>query len=391
MRLKRFLSLAIKILLTIIISFFFFELLLLIFNDYVFRNSFFVYDPDMGYKVRPYAPWGDSDIANEFGFNDRDYPHERTPGTYRILIIGDSYNWAGGMDGNYTAILERKFASEFGEQRVEVINAGYAGTHTGEQLEMLKKYGLQYNPDLVVLGFFAGNDYFDADPTRRRIAVGTALVDINRQTDWEINLFGQLVRPQSRLYAFLKERWATYQYLQNQQQSVEAETQIQPTTDEVIQSEPTPIFTEHYLTVEVLRMQMANWEMASDFQPRIDYINGKILTMRDLLTEKDIQFIVAAYPDEFQVDTALQQAAIDYFHFDPAKYQWNRAQGLLWQFCTEHQIEYYDMLPVFQEAHQQGQQLYLPNDSHWNEAGNELAAQYLFDVLVWKAREFFTP
>ncbi|MBC6471694.1 MAG: hypothetical protein GDA48_01745 [Hormoscilla sp. GM102CHS1] len=34
---------------------------------------------------------------------------------------------------------------------MEVINAGYPMTHTGEQLIALKKYGLQYNEGLGLL------------------------------------------------------------------------------------------------------------------------------------------------------------------------------------------------------------------------------------------------
>jgi hypothetical protein len=37
-----------------------------------------------------------------------------------------------------------------------VINAGYPMTHTGEQLEVLRKYALQYDPDVVVLSFLRG-------------------------------------------------------------------------------------------------------------------------------------------------------------------------------------------------------------------------------------------
>jgi hypothetical protein len=52
-------------------------------------------------------------------------------------------------------------------------------THTGEQLALLKKYALQYKPDLVVLGFFCGNDILDADPHRKRIVIGGVSIDID--------------------------------------------------------------------------------------------------------------------------------------------------------------------------------------------------------------------
>ncbi len=383
---KRIFSLTSKILLTILISFILLELLLLVFNDLVFRNSFYVYDPDLGFKVRPYVQWGNNE-TNEFGFNDRDYPHQKEPGVYRILFLSDSFSWAGGLNDNYTTILEEKFEAEFGDRRIEVINAGYPGTHTGEQLQLLRKFGLQYNPDLVVLGIFVGNDFLDADPWRKRIVVGGTTTDIDTRRDREITLLGQLFVPQSRLYLFLKEQWNTFKYTQAQQQ-----TEVQEFSPATPQAQPATVtkYSDQHLSTEFARMQVANWANAAAFQSHEEYIFEKLLAMRDLLAEKNIDFIVVAYPDEFQVDENLRQAVFDRYQVDDASsYQWDRPQGLLWQFCVENNIEFYDMLPTFQEAQRSGERLYIPNDPHWNEAGNALAGQYLFEMLVWKAGEYF--
>ena len=132
----------------IFICFILLELSMIVLEPYLFRG-FFQYDPHLGFRVRPFA-----NGTNRFGFNDRDYPLQKIPKTFRILVVGDSFNWVGGKNRNYTAILEKQFEEYYGRHQVDVINAGYPMTHTAEQLEMLKKYGLQYNPDLVFLGFF---------------------------------------------------------------------------------------------------------------------------------------------------------------------------------------------------------------------------------------------
>ena len=41
---------------------------------------------------------------------------------------------------------------------VEVLNLGVGGYGTAQQLLTLEEDGLRYRPDLVVLGFFLGND-----------------------------------------------------------------------------------------------------------------------------------------------------------------------------------------------------------------------------------------
>jgi len=56
--------------------------------------GFYQYDPDLGFRVRPYAK-----DTNQFGFNDRDYSLEPEEGVVRVLFVSDSFSWAGGIRG----------------------------------------------------------------------------------------------------------------------------------------------------------------------------------------------------------------------------------------------------------------------------------------------------
>ncbi len=137
MRIKKIAKLLVKIILPVIFIFISLELLMIVFDPYLFKG-FYEYDPDLGFRVRPHAPSDDGTLTNQFGFNARDYPLQKTPGVFRILIVGDSFNWAGGREGNYTALLERMFEHRDGAHKIDVINAGYPMTHTGEELAMLR-------------------------------------------------------------------------------------------------------------------------------------------------------------------------------------------------------------------------------------------------------------
>ena len=191
------------------------ELLMIVLDPYLFKDRF-EYDPDLGFRARAYfltkpGTMGDGDdgtLSNRFGFNDRDYPLTKEPGNFRILVVGDSYGWAGGLKANYTAILENLFEARDGSHKIDVVNTGYPGTHTGEQLLMLKKYGLQYDPDLVILGFFAGNDFTEADPNRKRIIVNGCQLDIDKR--YEHRLFGYPIITRSRLLLFLTQKYEIY-------------------------------------------------------------------------------------------------------------------------------------------------------------------------------------
>ena len=80
-------------------------------------------------------------------------------------------------------------------------------THTAEQLGVLRLFGLQYQPDAVLLDLFMGNDFVDADPNRKRIVVYDTVFDIDRRR--ELRLFGYPIVAQSRLYQFLRQRIGT--------------------------------------------------------------------------------------------------------------------------------------------------------------------------------------
>ncbi|MGL4498353.1 MAG: SGNH/GDSL hydrolase family protein, partial [Planktothrix sp.] len=202
-----------------IVPLFLVEILMIVLEPQL-SQGLYQYDPDLGFKIRPYANGN-----NQFGFNDRDYPLQKEPGKYRILILSDSFNWAGGKEGNYTTLLEQKFAQYYQNSQVEVINAGYPGTHTGEQLALLKKYALEYRPDLVILGFFVGNDFIDAKPNRKRIIVNDIYIDIDKRQ--ELKLFGYPIINQSRLLLFIQQKYKVFQEAQKAQKQSISPYQVQ--------------------------------------------------------------------------------------------------------------------------------------------------------------------
>src|SRR5712691_9574881 len=212
MQIKKTAKLLVKIVLPTIFILICIEFLMIVLDPYLFQG-FYEFDPDLGFRVRAHFRTGpgvfgegdDGTVTNQFGFNDRDYPLEKTPGTFRILVVGDSFGWAGGLEDNYTAMLERRFERREGAHKIDIVNTGYPGTHTGEQLIMLKKYGLQYSPDLVILGFFAGNDFFEADPNRKRLVINGCLVDIDKR--YEHRFLGYPIIIQSRALVLLRQKY----------------------------------------------------------------------------------------------------------------------------------------------------------------------------------------
>src|SRR5260370_25094883 len=162
-----------------------------------------------------------------------------------------------------------------GGYKTDIINAGYPMTHTGEELAMLKKYGLQYNPDMVVLGFLMVNDFVDADPDRKRIVVNGIYMDISRRT--ELKLLGYPIIPQSRLLLFMEQKYRVYR----EAKKAARDNQTQPT-------QPGTFAEDTYLDIERGRLEFFNLSYLRDgrFQPKIDYILQGIAEIDPLLRSR---------------------------------------------------------------------------------------------------------
>lgn len=98
------------------------------------------------------------------------YPEEKSNGTFRILILGDSmvygvstclnntFNYEEGII--FTTLLERKLNEMHNTTRFQVLNFGIPGTGTETQVKLFEEKGARFSPDVVIL-FFYMNDFED--------------------------------------------------------------------------------------------------------------------------------------------------------------------------------------------------------------------------------------
>ena len=130
-------------------------------------------DVDTGTRLQPgWSGWFTKEgsayaVINRAGFRDRDHPVQKPANTLRILVLGDSYVEAVqvAQEQTFWSILERDLGAALRTQgqSVEVIAMGVSGWGTAQQLQALERYGFAYEPDWVVLAFFAGNDLRNND------------------------------------------------------------------------------------------------------------------------------------------------------------------------------------------------------------------------------------
>lgn len=95
---------------------------------------------------------------NSHGLRDIEHSWDKQPGTFRILLLGDSYLEAVQVNWQDTLphLLEARL-KEAGYP-VEVINAAAASWGTDNELLYFVSEGHRYEPDLVLLAFTTAND-----------------------------------------------------------------------------------------------------------------------------------------------------------------------------------------------------------------------------------------
>ncbi len=139
-------------------------------------------DPQRGWAPRPGAVgWqrleGQALVRiNSAGFRDREHALQKPPATVRVAVLGDSFTAAVQvpMEETFWFVIEQQLqgCDALADRAVEVINFGVSGYSTAQELLTLRHRAWDYQPDIVLLAFFAGNDFtenlqaLDDDPLR---------------------------------------------------------------------------------------------------------------------------------------------------------------------------------------------------------------------------------
>jgi len=106
--------------------------------------------------------YDDVKANNYFGFRSRYADVRRRPGVRRVIALGDSFTEGHGIwssDSTWPAQLERELSSGPEGRPTEVVNMGRGGFTTGNEAELLRRIGWQFDPDLVIVQWLDNDVY----------------------------------------------------------------------------------------------------------------------------------------------------------------------------------------------------------------------------------------
>lgn len=130
------------------------------FGDVIMVSAY----PRLLYQLKPHLDGvlfkGASVSTNSQGFREVSEPGPRDERTVRIVGLGDSVMFGLGVEEHerYMDVLEERLNQDFPALRWETITLAAPGYNLVTEVEALERYGLAYEPDLVIYGFIF-NDF----------------------------------------------------------------------------------------------------------------------------------------------------------------------------------------------------------------------------------------
>lgn len=330
----------------------------------------YVDDPVLGSRPKPGFTRGTVRITS-LGFRDDDeIPVEKPKGEVRVLFLGDSFLYAAGV--TWKDVVTERLEAALNEGRsapvVRVINTGCPGYGTDRHRALLESYGLPLSPDVVVLGFFVGNDVMEAITPERWVVRGDHSLAIEKR---EAALRKRMLESSAlwRRIAATK----LYQSIAHPRKQKKLEARGGETLDD-----------DRYYEIEQLRLEQ--WRKDAWTRPPLEEgwrrVAAELERIRDVARKGGAEVVVALFPDEVQVDAKLREEVVHRSSpsIELQDYELDQPQTAVRAICAKLSVPCVDLLPAFREKGAQGG-LYRPSDTHWNEAGHALAASLIAPLV----------
>jgi GDSL-like Lipase/Acylhydrolase family len=302
--------------------------------------------------------------VNNLGLRGRDLEPAKRQGTYRILMLGDSFTMGFGVedDETFSALLERALRNRrsiFQGKTVEVVNAGVGSYAPVLSFLQLTKYLGRLEPDLVVLNFDM------SDVTQETAYRSAGVYGRNGEI---IGVSGVKPTPlASRVRSWINRHlYLTRLVLRFIDGATGA---VGPPTIENTVTVLNPIVLLHTLTEDQVD-RTREWENIFDSIRRI----------RDYCRNRRIRFLLTLYPWGHQVNNREWVPGRNSMVASGAVVS-DRSALTLHRYAAENDIELLDVFPAFR-AYAGPELLYYKHDAHWTPRGHKLMAEQLEQYLI---------
>ena len=310
--------------------------------------------------------------VNSLGLRDRERSSQTSPGTQRVLFVGDSVVFGAGVEfgDRCSDQLERALGPG-----VEVVNAGVSGWGTDQEYLWLTHEGWALHPDVVVLGLCVLNDVINvmlphelfgtAPKPRFVLDSGTLRLEpVPRPAP---------PRPAVRLAAVLKHSRLLH-FVGRHVRLLQLHTRPHP--------QPAP-GTHPLYYPEDFESDASHWAVfRKQYTPRLEsafrVTEALVTAMRDSCAARGIPLVLFAFPNKVEVDAAAREHELAYYGYDPEMFDLGIPYARLQTLAERLAVPFLYPVEAFATAREP---LFFAHDGHPNAAGHAVAARSLEPVL----------
>ena len=303
---------------------------------------------------------------HELGWDEDGFRIPAQPAdTYSIVALGDSYTEATNVGLPWSDVLAQ-------ELDTPVRNLGFRGFGPQEEAIVFEEYGMAENPEIVIIGFFGGNDISNAGSFAGRedsFSLPSLIDDLTVRFDtsekpWESNN-------------------TTFQY----------PVTLQLNNDQV----PMAFFNSYTswlnITADDLRQSNNLQEIIASWQQIQAVANPETCIVLAFFPSKPQIYLPFVVPEQRnRIVDGMVQRAIDEAGetlsrrdvsptWEELMSRRDNVRTVIGEAAVANGLRFVDVSPAFEVAAANGEVLYYTYDTHWNQAGHNLAGAVIADFL----------
>lgn len=298
---------------------------------------------------------------NSRSLRSKEYTLEKPKNTTRILVLGDSFTFGFGVEDNetYPAVLEQLLNKN---HLVEVWNAGVSGYSPDAYYLFLKENIAKIKPDIVLVGFYAGNDLIDDSCYNKNSLNEEGLPTTVTSKIFEVKNNQLILRNQknnpyqttfTKYVDIILSRWS-HGYILLKTTISPSVSASQENTPFLLKNPPKKLV--HYL----------------------ERTKKILLTIQRLSIANNANFSIVIIPSRTQANkNDWSYVKKQFKEYEP---QQNLIQQELTEWCKTNNLNCIDLLPEFLASKEQ--LYYTITDSHFNRQGHKLTADILAEQLT---------
>lgn len=312
--------------------------------------------------------------TNSLGFRNKEIQIEKPKDTYRIIALGDSFTMGFGVEGNQTwAYLLEELMNKYPPQtgntpvKFETINCGVGGYGTKQEIAFYKNYCSKLNPDMIILGFFIGNDVYDNADIEPLTAIDGLLINKSSLDNY--------LKEKNKIFSlknFINNFHTTY-FIRNRISGLKEKKVIMP----VVKWYKNPFYHQLGLVIKNTPQEI-NKEIEATF---------KIIEEFDVLLKNEgVKLVVLLIPFREQVinerrEVIINKTLTQTYKCEPSDFDISLPQKRFTDFLSQKSVLVCDVLPNLIKSPDNSKTYYI-YDVHLTEIGHKIMAENLHRFLL---------